>query len=148
MRGPRAACKRRQLQSRGDVPIRRKILEGEKNPLVAAFRNIHENHRGIYESVVFAELRSKRAGAVPIDRIADSYQAFATNMPGELVDLVDCKRLRSCERGDSLDAAAEVANFIQRVSSRDLKGKIAVHVRNIDGDVKEMLRWIVQRHLV
>src|SRR5262245_13165010 len=98
--------------------------------------------------MLFVQLRSERTSAVPVRRVTDGDCSLPMNAPRKLILLFDGEWLPSGKSFNSLDTAAEVADFVKRVPSRHLQKQVLLHVGNGHCDAKEMLRWLGQRNLV
>jgi hypothetical protein len=68
--------------------------------------------------------------------------------PGELVEFFDGDMLSIGLGGELLDAAAEIADLVERVPGGQLQENFAMNVGNNHGHVKKMFGWFGKRDLV
>src|SRR3954447_17225789 len=99
---------------------------------------IHENHRGIDEGVLSAQLRREWAGFIPIGAVLQLNGSARLYFPRLLVDFFDRRACCAHMSFHLLDVAAEIPDLIQRIPPRHLNGHFARDVRNSHHDVKQM----------
>jgi len=114
----------------------------------AAVGDVHENHRGIDESMLRVELGVERAGVVPEGSVLHGDCAGASNAPGEFVEFFDGGELAINGGLYLLDVAAKIADLIESVPSRHLKSELPVDVRDFHGDVEEVLLGLGKGDLI
>ena len=118
------------------------------NSFRPAVRDVHQNHRGVDEGVVFVELSSERSGFVPVGVVAERDCSASRDAPGLFVELLDARRLLADKGLESLDVAREVTDLIKGVPSGDLYGHGAGDVRDVHDDVENVLLRVIERDLI